>query len=339
MKRVLRYLPVIAILTFISPSCVEKIEFEGDAMETKIVLYSILQPDSVITVFISKSHAVFDYKFEPVQITDAVVKLYRDGELAETLAYVAPSPQPEYHSPVLHSKYVSKGIKPVPGSTYRIEAEIPTLKTVAGETSLPDIVPIEKIDTASYKQDEMRAYLVAKVRFDDPGGRDNYYMVSGRQKNGHYNGNPAEPWYPGSSVSVTENDLYLGADDEPLIAPNLNEDPLGIYSNNFRVFTDELIGGRQYDLTLKLSYMKPDTAHYEFSCSQIYLQSITRDLYMYLLSYSAHVEASDAYISEPVLVYTNVENGLGVVGARSFSSATIQIGRYPVEKVNYRYRN
>jgi len=122
----------------------------------------------------------------------------------------------------------------------------------------------------------MRAYLVAKVRFDDPGGRDNYYMVSAGRKTVIITV-IQRTWSPGSSVSVTENDLYLGADDEPLIAPNLNEDPLGIYSNNFRVFTDELIGGRQYDLTLKLSYMKPDTAHYEFSCSQIYLQSITRD--------------------------------------------------------------
>lgn len=338
MKRVLQYLPAFAILTFVTPSCEEIIKFKGSAMEPKIVLFSILQPDSVITVYVSKSHAIIDDKYKPAQITNAVVRLYRDGEFVEMLTYVAPPAQSGYSSPVPHSKYVSQGINPVLGSTYKIEVEIPGLRTVKAEVSLPEVVPIIRIDTFRYKQDEVGVYLVTEVRFIDPAMEENYYMLSGSQKDGYYNGNLEEPWYPGSLVMVVENDIYFEVDDEPLIAPEQEGDLFGMYLNNyFNVFNDELISGKQYDLTLKLFYRRPDTTHFEFSHFQIELQSITKDLYLYLLSYSAQMQTRDEIFSEPVPVYTNVENGLGVVGARLSSVATIEIGRYPVEGVNYQY--
>ncbi|MBE0666280.1 MAG: DUF4249 family protein, partial [Bacteroidales bacterium] len=134
MKRVLIYIPAIVIMILLSLSCETIIEFKGEKVDPKTVIYCMLDPDSVIAVSISKSHAVFDIKYEPQQITDAVVLLYLDGELVETLTYVVPPPPCEYCPPVSHFRYVSQVTVPVPGSTYRIEVEVPGMKTAWGET-------------------------------------------------------------------------------------------------------------------------------------------------------------------------------------------------------------
>mgnify|MGYP003801617687 FL=1 len=308
-------------------------------MESKIVMYSLLQPDSTIKAFLSFSRTLFGNTSPQQQITNAVVKLYRDGEFIETLTYVPPSVQTWYPEPTPFSEYVSAGeTKPLPGSVYRIVAEIPGFKTAAGSASLPGIVPIEGIDTVSYTRDEFYMYLGIKTRFTDPAGKDNFYMISGYQKTGYYSGNPYQPWNPEIPVRVFEYEMDINADDEPLIYPFMNDDIFNIYPYNyFNVFSDEMIPGKGYELNLKTDYRKVDTTYYEFFHPTVILQSISEDLYLYLLSFSKYLDSYDDFFSEPVLVYTNVENGLGVVGAINSSKMTVEIGKYPVDGILYSY--
>ncbi len=345
MKKALLYLPLVAALVLLNQSCEDTIEFKGRETEPKIVLYSILQPDSLVTVTISKSHSIMDYKYEPAQITNAMVRLYRDGEFVENLTYVAPPLQSEYEDPVPYSKYVSQEVTPIQGCTYRIEADVPGLKSVAGETSLPGSVPIVQIDTsveydASWGEWESSRYInmYTKVRFIDPAEVENYYMVSISQKRGGYLGDTSVPFNPDTRVGVDEEESFFGDNEEPLLSPDRGEDVFGMYiSNVFSAFSDELISARQYDLNLKINYEEPDTSYYEFIHFDVKLHTITEDLYLYLQSYSAHIQTDGDFFSEPVVVYTNVENGLGIVGAKVTSNAVIEVGRYPVEGVLYYY--
>ena len=338
MKRVLKYFSAVAILMFLTPSCEEIIEFKGEKTEPKIVLYSMLNPDDTISVSLAKSHAVFDVRYTPQQITDAVVRVYRDGALIETLTYVPPVPCVNC-PPMEHSKYVSTGIKPLPGSTYRIEAEVPGLKPVSAETSLPVLVPVLSIDTTTDNEEEYNTFLVTKVNFADPGATENYYRISVTRLEGYYNGDQSAPYNPEIPVQVTMSDDSYAATADPIIAPEQEEDLFGIYSSNtYNVFSDELISGQEYDLTLKISfYRKPDTTYYEFTHFKIELHTITKDMYLYLRSYAAHMQTRDSFFSEPVLVYSNVTDGLGVFGSGVISTATIEIGEYPVEGANYQY--
>ena len=45
--------------------------------------------------------------------------------------------------------------------------------------------------------------------------------------------------------------------------------------------------------------------------------------------------ADGAFLVEPVLVYSNIENGLGVFGAASNTIERINYGHYPVDGVYY----
>ena len=53
------------------------------------------------------------------------------------------------------------------------------------------------------------------------------------------------------------------------------------------------------------------------------------------MSLSLHHQTEGDFFAEPVFVYSNVENGLGMVGAQTNAQIIIQQGDYPVEGVNY----
>jgi len=339
MKKLIIYVASVVVMLISSISCESVIEFKGSEAEPKTVIYTILQPDSLITVSVAESHAVFEERYEPGQITDAVVRLYRDGEFMETLTYVPAEPVPDYYPANPYSKYVSQVTRPVHGSTYRIEAELTGMGKASGEARLPDPVTITGIDTSTVLNEWGERQIIVKLRFRDPAGTENLYRLSARAINGIYTGDKEEPISPLMPVVVTETDISYGAYSEPLISPKQEDDIFGMYlQNTYNLFTDELISGKDYSLTLQYGYRYPDIEYYEFDHACFSLHSISRDLYLYLQSYSAHIQTRDNFLAEPVLVYTNVTGGLGVVGAMSTSADSVKIGEYPVDGVVYEYR-
>lgn len=323
-------------MAVVAGSCETTIKFKGDGADPKIVIYSLLHPDSLISVSVAVSHAVFDERYEPEQITDAVVRVYRDGALLETLDYVPPEPVPDYMPEVTHSRYVSEVIRPLPGSTYRIEVVVSGLTTASGEAMLPDPVPIIRFDTSSVIREWGERQLVVKIKFQDPAGAENLYRLTARGKGGFYSGQKEEPYISLMPVIVSDEDLSYGAWGEPLITPQQEDDIFGMYLyNTYSLFTDELIAGKEYNLTMQFHHNAPDTDYYEFNHLYFMLHSLSRDLYLYLQSLSAQDQTRDNFLAEPVLVYTNITNGLGVVGAMSTGKDSLKIGDYPVEGVYY----
>ncbi|MCK7540983.1 MAG: DUF4249 domain-containing protein [Marinilabiliales bacterium] len=330
------YFPALLIVAVSAGSCESVIKFKGEGVDPKIVIYSLLHPDSLIKVSVAVSHAVYEERYEPEQITDAVVRLFRDGELIETLAYVPSEPQPDYSPADPYSRYASRVTRPDYGSTYRIEVEIPGLKTASGEARLPELVPVTGIDTSSVIREGGHRQMEVKIKFRDPAGTDNFYRLSARGMAGTYYGDKQVPYLPFIPVMVAETDLSYGVLEEPLITPRQEDDIFGMdLQNNYKIFMDELISGKEYALTMQFNLMLPDTDYYEFAHASFSLHSITRDLYLFLQSNSAHMQTRENFLAEPVLVYTNITNGLGVMGAMSTSAITFKIGEYPVEGVLY----
>ena len=334
----IKYIPAVMIAALLASSCERIIEFRNQETEPKIVIYSLLQPDNLITVSVARSHAVFEEKYEPQQITDATVRLYRDGTLTEILAYVPPEPVPDYVQANPYSNYVATVTRPETGSAYRIEVEVPGLGTASGETKVPEPVPITGIDTVTKTVEWGEKEFIVKLRFSDPAGKENYYRLIAREMMGVYYGDKTVPYSPGIPVAVMENDVSYGTYAEPLIAPKQEDDIFGMYLNNsYYLFSDELIAGKEYTLTMEYYYYQPDTSYYEFNHSYYMLQSVSSDLYLSLQSYSAHMQTRDNFLAEPVPVFTNVTNGLGMVGAISTSVIILKRGEYPVEGVLYDY--
>lgn len=338
MKKLIICVPAVVVMLLSTVSCESVIEFRGSEAEPKTVIYSLLHPDSLIRVSVAVSHAIFEERYEPKQIKDAVVRVFRDGLLIETLAYVTPEPRQDWYPADSYSRYESVTTRPDYGSTYRIEVEIPGLKAASGEAILPEPVPVIRIDTGSVIREWGERQLEVKVKFRDPAGEENFYRMTARGTGGEYFGSKDEPYRPFNPVMVTEADLSYGLWGEPLITPKQEDDIFGMYlQNTYSLFSDELIAGKEYDLTLRYNYKRPDTKYYEFAHAYFMLHSISRDLYLYLKSFSAHTQTRENFLAEPVMVYTNIINGLGVVGAMSTYTDSFKTGEYPVEGVYYEY--
>ncbi|NLE36339.1 MAG: DUF4249 domain-containing protein [Bacteroidales bacterium] len=326
----------VALVVMTAIACETVIDYKGPETEPKVVIYALLHPDSLVKVTISESHTVFQVPWQPRQIKDATVRVYRDGELLETLTYVEPPPVPDYYPLNPNSQYISFTTKPEYGHIYRIEAEVPGFAKAYGETQLPVPVAVEVADTSSQLMGYGYREMTVKLKFRDPGVSENYYKVSATTMWGIYRGDKSGPYNPESAVSVSEIDISYGFGSDPLISPRQDDDLFDMsVPNNYNIFSDELISGKEYTLRCASKIDYPDTDYYEFVHRLYRLSTITKDLYLYLQSYAAYSYTNDNFLAEPVPVYTNITNGLGVVGAMSTMSASVKIGDFPVDGVNY----
>jgi hypothetical protein len=336
MKKLIYHFPAAVLILFATLSCETTIDYKGPETEPKVVIYALLNPDSLVSVSVSESHSVFKVPYQPRQITNAVVRLYSEETLIETLTYQAPEPAPDYFPPNPYSKYVSSTYRPEYGKTYRVEVEVPGLPRAHGEAKLPAPVTVEVSDTSSMDIGYGYRELTVKLRFRDPAGEENFYRITASSLVGIYSGDRFEPYNPEIAVGVQEADISYGALSDPLIAPRQEDDFFDMsMPNKYFIFLDDLIPGKEYTMRLTYNGFYPDTDYYEFMFAWFRLSTITRDLYLYLQSYSAHLQTRDNFLAEPVPVYTNVTNGLGVVGAMSTTGDFINIGEYPVDGVLY----
>jgi hypothetical protein len=186
-------------------------------------------------------------------------------------------------------------------------------------------------------ESEYRTWLT-KIRFQDPPEEENYYRLVVRRSSGTYSGDKYMPFSAEFPVIVSEDmEVWIDTED-PLLVPTEENSLFGSdVPNTFSIFSDELISGKEYELVFNILQADPpiDTSYHEFLHIKLELQSISRDLYMFLLTFSAHSTLEGDFLSEPVMVYSNVDNGLGVFGTSVPSRFSILQGSYPVEGVNY----
>ena len=336
-------------MIFLNISCEKIIDFEAKETESKIVLYSTLQNDSIITCQLGLSYAVFDARYSPVQIKNAEVKLYKDNTFIENMTYTLPPVvDPNYYNYVQYfSYYKSSSQIPESLSDYKIEVSIPGYLSVNSSAHLPELVNITNIDTQLIAE-EVEAWdsewnyeqkvLEAKIHFSDPPDEDNFYRLVVRQNYGIYPGDKYEPYNSEIPVLLSNNDLPWIVSNDPLLNPAEEDDIIGSSSGNkYNIFSDEKINGKDYELSFSINFKGAnfDPAYFEFVCLNIQLQSISKEYYSYLISYSNHTMTDGDFFSEPVLVYSNVENGLGIFGAFNASTNKFKFGEYPIEGVYY----
>lgn len=324
-------------------ACEKEIPFKSDELDSKIVLYSNLNPDSIISCDIGLSYPVIRDNYSPHQIKDARVRLLIDGEFSEFLEYREP---PEfnvgYGIELNLSKYKARQF-PEADKIYSIEVELNGMGKVSGNGSLPRQVPIIRVDTQRLLINEY-GYTYAKIEtklvFKDPEQSENFYRLNLRQISGFYPGDKYLPYNSEIPVLVTSYPLNWIDSDDPILFPKEEE---GLFEatggNEYLIFNDEKINGEEYELKFNLSFegMIPNSNYFEFFHYEIQLQSINKELYYYLKSSGEQRYNDGNLFMEPVIVYSNIINGLGVFGTTNSSSSKIEFGDYPVDGIIYEF--
>lgn len=219
-----------------------------------------------------------------------------------------------------------------PGDRIRLEASADSGKYQASaEVVVPQPADLIKVDTFltrikvdAYMTDCMRY----KITLNDRPGEKNYYQLVIREN--EYWGDPddAEEWTPRDireiinqeEIVLTDGHISTGDDDEYNIFDRTIE-------NKYNVFTDGRFQGTSYTLKVYTTYWYggwPGEA--KVADALISILSITKMEYHYIRALS--LLESDKYeptFMEPVVIPTNVQGGLGFVGASSASQVRIRL--------------
>jgi hypothetical protein len=95
------------ILIFVFASCENIIDLPIEEQESQYVVNSILNPDSVVKVYISKSVSLTDSAFFP-NVNDAKVVLYENNIVVDTLKYQSGAEYRSLYKPKPLMKYSAK---------------------------------------------------------------------------------------------------------------------------------------------------------------------------------------------------------------------------------------
>lgn len=314
----MKNLSIIAIILMFSilTSCETEIPFNGTITEPMLSVISLPFTDSVIQANVTASRFFLSNENDFKVVDNATVDLYINGTFKENLIAQG---QGNYRS-----QYI-----PVEGDIVKLNVSAIGYESVWADATVPLKVAGFQIDStitrsntsliiegSNYGGSVVRLDTVGttysnihnfNIKFSDLAGESNYYRLVVKLTT------TANSY---STVSYQNNfdDIVFGTKKEN-IDGIFAESPYDRYT----IFSDELIDGKPHTITVSIPvsydkyYDRVETTDYERSVS-INLQSISQSYYLYLKSLKA-LEIADPFMSEPVQIYTNVNGGLGIMGA------------------------
>lgn len=296
-------------------SCEKTIEIDLEDAKIRLVVNAELNPDSTIRVNVTRSRHILD-NAEIEAVSDAVVKLFEDDVFIGNLTYESRG-------------FYTINYKPTIGKKYKVEVTHEKYDDVYGITEVPNPVEINKIDTIKTFSEWGDEIYNFSVKITDQPVSQNFYMICLRNKYIYQYWDESLIVYDtvqdGDTVivNITHGGYVTMGDTQKLWFES--EDMIidaFIYNNNSVVFSDELFKGEQYTIEL-------DVYRYSFygDTNMVYidLYSISPEYYKYLVSFEKHQYASEDPFSEPVMVYTNIVDGIGIFGSSAVNTDSIQI--------------
>jgi len=275
--------------------------------EPVLVLNGLLDTDTNAQIIISHSVGAFSGG-RPSFIRDANVLLYKDDQFIDSLlldmtSLVYVNYYDDYTADSLAMYYYKNDYIPEKNTTYRIEVDHYDYPSISAETFIPDDITVYNIDVDTTSQEDK---IGLTFSFDDNANQQNYYrlkLFSSCTKEWENEDGDIEEWGFRGDTRFMSND--------PSFPSDIPFDGYTFEGNNV-VFTDALFNGQQKTITLDvisdLKYADCDTVIIRFS-------TFSDDTYSYYNSLGDHSEKGELGLfgGEVIPVYTNVENGLGVL--------------------------
>ena len=308
MKRTIYYIIVTAL---IAASCEKIIDINLPDKDRKIVLNSVINPDSVLSVYLYQSKSILENN-NPLFLEDAVAEVFQEGVSVGTMEYSG------------YGKYVLPGFFPSVGRLYRIEVNHPVLGAVQSEISVPSPVEILKVDTSRSIGEYGNQVFKMKVKIADPSDEINYYALSISQTS-----RVLDPETGGFLDSTATMNTYfrLLTDDDNGFGGDFVDQGLSYYVNDKLFFPDTYFAahGGLRELDLEYFIFSVDSVEVE-----VRLDHVDPSYYFYSVSKQKYYQANGNPFSEPVQVFNNIDNGFGLFTAFSRSdseSYSIFVGR------------
>ena len=300
-------------------SCYRKIDLDEYRTTPKMVINSVVSPDTVVMASITRTWFYPDKK-PYVNLPHAHVELYINNQYIETMQWKTLNNPRNPDQP--DTLFLSNTI-PAEGDRIKIVASTPEYGTVTAEDIIPKKVPIKNASHTIKKgngvyQGTISDYfeIYYEVTFDEFPEKNNYYLAKITQiKTGYYGYYETEIDY--IDPVFKEQDAIL---DESM-AFN------GLEKRGGALFTDQSINGQTYTLQIKETTAELDETEQRI----ISIYSLSESYFLYLLSLQKIAGSTlegglgNIGLAEPLRVYSTVEGGTGILGGNQHSETTITL--------------
>lgn len=273
----MNYIKKIGILSLVVflISCEKEIKLDVGDYASKLVVNGEFNSNSTIKVEISRSIPILNVADSSgYLLMDASAKLYENNTLVGNLNYV--------------NGYYTMNYKPKQGKAYKVEvlrngfipavAEVNIPATIVASSNFVDSVGIDNLGFP---------FGQLTIKFKDDLATNNYYELLVR-----YYDAGIKKWFP---LEIKSNDLVF-----------LNNDKL---DNGAYVFSDVTFNGQQKSILTSIEgNTATGTPKFEIS-----IKTFSEDYYNYLKQLRDY-NSSSFFEPDPVILISNVKNGLGMVG-------------------------
>lgn len=304
--KLLFLLVMMAVMT----ACEKEIPYDDIAPEPLLVVSGLQHVGEPVRLIVEKSSFVVNAEHD-FRVKDVEVDLYVNGTFKESLQVMDSCYYDLYENWTTgeiteHLRYAFVYCEGTyllqAGDALRLEVRSSEFdKAAVAETQMPPTPDVIRFDTVRVEENsegERTLYFV--VELDDHAGKD-YYNFHGQEG----------------------LDSFLSSD--PVFADFMNiehvDDLFGdteYYGRGeYNVFNDGYFDGTRYSVTLTTRFYSYDGQYYEpfiISVSQV-----DEAFYQYQKSYNLYHNNDDGllgFFTEPTQVYSNVQNGVGVVCAQ-----------------------
>lgn len=289
------YIILSILFLFLLESCQKTITIKLPTHEpVAVVRCNIEEGDSVLTVWVAETVGILDTQYigeyayqefdslkyaESNWVPDATVSIYENGNL---LAVLTPVPHLR-----VYRAYLPQALQ-CSGKSFELQVTAPGLPEATATLNFPvepqfgDLVyqPLAGRDTDGFAMD------IVKFKLQDPAGQGNYYKVQ-----------------------VWSEIIDTAQFDQSNRFPNylVSSNPILEADDNGLVISDIGIDGQNYEVSF-LCYPLDSS----FSRNTLEVIGIDRATYFYRKSLNDYNGAVGNPFAEPVIIYSNVNNGRGL---------------------------
>ncbi len=304
----MRKINIIVVFLFILSivSCKKELQIDYPALEKKIIVNSLFTLDSLFKVRLTTLSEI--NSTEEHLLTDAVCEIWENDIFKDKLEYTD------------NGFYVSDWLKPEGGKKYTVKVHCSGYEDVIATSYVPEKTSFTILDTnnfAEIHQIDEEYYFGAEIQIDDPKAQKNYYdiIVKGLR-------------YPTPDKDSAFDYFYVydyKTDNSAILKEGLLD-----YYEKALVFADDNFDGQTYNVDFLFKMRFPIYNDYQ-SISRydavIFLFWGSKEYYEYKKSFIKHInnQYSDIYdgAGDPVVIYSNVENGYGIFAGYQTSIDTI----------------
>jgi len=302
-KYILFILMIVSIL-----ACNKTLDFDDEGYANQIVVNSSISTNSYFVSYINKSRSILT-KNQTAKPVEGSMELFEDGTLIRQF-------------PTQLGAFSATDIITKAGKTYRMVLTAEGKKLEA-ETMIPNKVEVLSVDTASVKGNNNLRNIIINLRIKDPEGDDYYRIASMRETISYIQDNKGVRKYHRAY------NQFLIASDDPVfksVYNNFGDEIIDGPDNEYSIFPDDYFNGKEVSVKFRTNpsyYGDPSnpslygygqgygsTQIYERN--EIHVQKLSKDFYNYLKYLKLYNFYHDNPFAEPVPIYSNVKNGIGI---------------------------